>query len=55
MKLREAPAAKQTIFEFAPDSHGAEDYAGVVQRVLAALKTETRTRATAVAARAEVA
>ncbi len=55
MKLREAPAARQTIFEFAPDSHGAEDYAGVVQRVLAALKTETRTRATAVAARVEVA
>jgi len=34
-KLREAPSAKQTIFEYAPTSHGAEDYARLVQRVTA--------------------
>lgn len=33
-KLREAPSAKQTIFEYAPRSHGAEDYARVVEAVL---------------------
>lgn len=32
-KLREAPSAKQTIFEYAPKSHGAEDYMRLVQRV----------------------
>jgi chromosome partitioning protein len=36
IKLREAPASRQSIFEYAPDSHGAEDYAAVVARVLAA-------------------
>jgi len=35
-KLREAPSAKQTIFEYAPDSHGALDYLTLVDRVLAA-------------------
>ena len=34
-KLREAPSAKQTIFEYAPDSHGALDYLTLVERVLA--------------------
>lgn len=34
-KLREAPSAKQTIFEYAPKSHGAEDYMRLVQRVTA--------------------
>ena len=34
--LREAPSAKQTIFEYAPRSHGAEDYERLVQRVTAA-------------------
>ncbi len=34
-KLREAPSAKQTIFEYAPDSHGAADYLTLVERVLA--------------------
>ncbi len=34
-KLREAPSAKQTIFEYAPKSHGAEDYRRLVQRVTA--------------------
>ena len=33
-KLREAPSHKKTIFEFAPDSHGAEDYRSVVAKLL---------------------
>lgn len=33
-KLREAPSAKQTIFEHAPGSHGAEDYLGLVDHIL---------------------
>lgn len=33
-KLREAPSHKKTIFEFAPDSHGAEDYRALVKRVI---------------------
>ena len=32
-KLREAPSARQTIFEYAPQSHGAEDYAQLVTRL----------------------
>ncbi|MBI5512805.1 MAG: AAA family ATPase [Deltaproteobacteria bacterium] len=55
MKLREAPAARQTIFEFAPDSHGAEDYAAVVSRVASALKDNRRSQVRAVDARAEAA
>ncbi len=35
-KLREAPSVKKTIFEYAPDSHGAQDYLALVERVLAA-------------------
>ena len=38
-KLREAPSAKQTIFEYAPKSHGAEDYMRLVQRVTAVAAT----------------
>ena len=34
-KLREAPSTKQTIFELAPDSHGALDYLALVDRVCA--------------------
>ncbi|MEM7137683.1 MAG: AAA family ATPase [Myxococcota bacterium] len=34
-KLREAPSAKQTIFEYAPKCHGAEDYMRLVERVTA--------------------
>lgn len=30
-KLREAPSARQTIFEYAPESHGASDYSRLVQ------------------------
>jgi len=34
-RLREAPSAKQTIFEYAPESHGAEDYRTLVDRLRA--------------------
>lgn len=40
-KLREAPSAKQTIFEYAPKSHGAEDYTRLVRRVTAAWESKT--------------
>ena len=33
-KLREAPSVRKTIFEHAPESHGAEDYRALVTRVL---------------------
>ncbi len=33
-KLREAPSWRKTIFEYAPTSHGAEDYRVVVEHVL---------------------
>jgi chromosome partitioning protein len=33
-KLREAPSAKQTIFEYAPESHGALDYQVLVDHVV---------------------
>lgn len=33
-KLREAPSVKQTIFEYAGDSHGADDYRALVDYVL---------------------
>ncbi|MEM1417950.1 MAG: ParA family protein [Myxococcota bacterium] len=35
-RLREAPQHKKTIFEHAPDSHGAEDYRALVERFLPA-------------------
>jgi chromosome partitioning protein len=41
-KLREAPSAKQTIFEYAPKSHGAEDYMRLVRRVTAVAATGRR-------------
>lgn len=50
MKLREAPAAKQTIFEYAADSNGAEDYRVVVKNVLAATKQGARPKPAAEAA-----
>ncbi len=43
-KLREAPSAKQTIFEYAPKSHGAEDYMRLVQRIAAVATVEQRVR-----------
>jgi chromosome partitioning protein len=33
-KLREAPSSRMTIFEYAPESNGAEDYRGLVGHVL---------------------
>ncbi len=33
-KLKEAPANSKTIFEYAPDSNAAEDYAAVVDRII---------------------
>jgi len=50
MKLREAPAARQTIFEYAPDSHGAEDYRAVVKAVVRATGSRQRPRPAAEAA-----
>jgi chromosome partitioning protein len=43
-KLREAPSAKQTIFEYAPKSHGAEDYRRLVQRVTVVAATGQRAK-----------
>lgn len=37
-KLREAPSMRQTIFEYAPDSHGAIDYRRAVEEILVAGK-----------------
>ena len=54
MKLREAPAAKQSIFEYAPDSHGAEDYSALVERVLAATASGRREDVAQVAQQVEV-
>jgi chromosome partitioning protein len=34
-KLREAPSARQTIFEYAPNSHGAQDYMSLVAKLTA--------------------
>jgi chromosome partitioning protein len=42
-KLREAPAAKQSIFEYAPDSAGADDYRAIVEKVLAATMGDVKT------------
>jgi chromosome partitioning protein len=33
-RLKEAPVSRKTIFEFAPDSHGAEDYKLLVEELL---------------------
>ena len=35
-RLAEAPANRKTIFEYAPDSHGAEDYQRVVDWLVGA-------------------
>ena len=42
IKLREAPAARQSIFEYAPDSHGAEDYRIIVKQIVKSLKGKER-------------
>ncbi len=45
-KLKEAPANGKTIFEYAPDSNAAEDYAAVVERIVTgATATSGTTRA----------
>lgn len=55
-RLKEAPSVKQTIFELAPDSHGAEDYRHLVRHVLGdALGRKTEPAETATAETAEVA
>ena len=33
-RLKEAPIHRKTIFEFAPDSHGAEDYRLIVEALI---------------------
>ena len=33
-RLKEAPVHRKTIFEFAPDSHGAEDYRVLVEALV---------------------
>jgi len=33
-RLKEAPSHKKTIFEYAPDSHGADDYRALVARII---------------------
>ena len=33
-RLAEAPSHRQTIFEYAPDSNGAEDYRKIVERIV---------------------
>lgn len=54
IKLREAPAARKSIFEYAPDSHGAEDYAALVSRILGPLKKNSK-KSVGTATRVEVA
>lgn len=51
IKLREAPASRQSIFEYAADSSGAEDYRAVVQRVIAMTRPEKKKRAPSTPAR----
>jgi chromosome partitioning protein len=46
-KLAEAPSRRKTIFEHAPDSHGAEDYLRIVDGLL--LQTQRKPSATAAA------
>ena len=39
-RLAEAPSHRQTIFEYAPDSQGAEDYRKLVDRYVASAVTK---------------
>jgi chromosome partitioning protein len=39
-KLREAPASRRSIFEYAADSTGAEDYRAIVQKIIAVTRAE---------------
>lgn len=45
-KLAEAPSHRQTIFEYAPDSYGADDYRILVEQYLAAALTTSAPEAT---------
>jgi chromosome partitioning protein len=47
MKVKEAPAQGQTIFEYAADSNAAEDYAAVVQTILTSRERTAGTTAPA--------
>ena len=46
-KLAEAPSRRKTIFEHAPDSHGAEDYLRIVDWLLAENQRQTGANAAA--------
>jgi chromosome partitioning protein len=50
-RLKEAPSHKRTIFEYAPDSYGAKDYAAAVDWIL---RTDQRDIAKKVLAKAEL-
>lgn len=43
-RLKEAPSHKKTIFEFAPDSNGAQDYRALVERIVELCAQEAPTR-----------
>ncbi|MCL2779273.1 MAG: ParA family protein [Polyangiaceae bacterium] len=42
IKIKEAPAQGKTIFEYAPDSHAAQDYQRVVERIITGKAEATR-------------
>ena len=42
IRLAEAPSFGQSIFDYAPDSHGAEDYAALAAEVIQAAAVEDR-------------
>ncbi|MFT3763977.1 MAG: ParA family protein [Minicystis sp.] len=52
MKVKEAPAQGQTIFEYAADSNAAEDYAAVVQTIVTSRERTAGTTAPAAEPRA---
>jgi chromosome partitioning protein len=54
-KLKEAPSHKQTIFEYAPESHGALDYAAVAYWISRSTPPATAATATATATAAATA
>ncbi len=51
-RLKEAPSHKKTIFEYAPESHGAEDYARIVSWLLDPLARTTANKTVRVEAEA---
>jgi chromosome partitioning protein len=50
IRLAEAPSFGQSIFQYAPTSHGAEDYRNLAQELLGAELIQCRRRATSAAA-----